>query len=251
MEKESSSSSSKAMEDIVMKPAWLEGLLAETFFETCGLHDTRRRNDKNTYCLLCCHSFCPHCLPSHNSHPLLQVRRYVYHDVVRMDEVEKILDCSYIQSYTINNAKVIFLNQRPFRSSKEVANTCFNCERILQEPFHFCSLSCKVDHMVYEGEDLSSIILGFKECNESEFARAQFEGLRMDSDDNGGVITTNSILEDPSHFHGSSSCSSHDMGSSSTVHQVPKKKKGSGYIPGIMCSLGNRRKGAPHRSPLS
>lgn len=109
----------------------------------------------------------------------------------------------------------------------------------------------QVDHMVYEGKDLSSIILGFKECNESEFARAQFEGLRMDSDDYGGVITPNSILEDPLHFHGASSCSSHDMGSSSIAHQAPKKKKGSGYIPGIMCSLGNRRKGAPQRSPLS
>ncbi|WOG84817.1 hypothetical protein DCAR_0104002 [Daucus carota subsp. sativus] len=237
--------------DIVMKPAWLEGLLSETFFETCGLHDTSRKNEKNIFCLDCCHSFCPHCLPLHNSHPLLQVRRYVYHDVIRLDEVEKILDCSNIQPYTTNNAKVIFLNQRPFRSSKDTANTCFTCQRILQEPFHFCSLSCKVDHVVDEGEDLSSIILGFKESNESEFARAQFEGLRMDSDDGGGVITPDSILEAPSHFHASSSCSSHDMGSSSIVHQIPKKKKGRDHIPGIMCSPGNRRKGAPHRSPLS
>lgn len=105
--------------------------------------------------------------------------------------------------------------------------------------------------MVYEDEDLSSIILGFKEYNESEFARTQFEGLRMDSDDNGGVVTPNSILEDSSHFHGSSSCSSHDMGSSSVAHPVPKKKKVSSDVPGIMCSLGNRRKGAPQRSPLS
>lgn len=70
-----SSSSAASMEggDIVMKPAWLEGLLSETFFETCGLHDTSRKNEKNIFCLDCCHSFCPHCLPLHNSHPLLQV----------------------------------------------------------------------------------------------------------------------------------------------------------------------------------
>lgn len=74
MVKEASSAEEISMDDdMVMKPAWLEGLLAETFFEACGVHDTRRKNEKNIYCLLCCHSFCPHCLPSHNSHPLLQV----------------------------------------------------------------------------------------------------------------------------------------------------------------------------------
>lgn len=97
---------------MVMKPAWLEALMAETFFHTCGLHQNRRKNEKNIFCLDCCQSFCPHCLPSHHSHPLLQVRRYVYQDVVRLDDLEKLIDCSYIQPYTINSAKVIFLNQR-------------------------------------------------------------------------------------------------------------------------------------------
>lgn len=50
------------------------------------------------------------------------------------------------QPYTINGAKVIFLNQRPqSRTCKQgSANICLTCDRILQEPFHFCSLSCKV-----------------------------------------------------------------------------------------------------------
>lgn len=49
------------------------------------------------------------------------------------------------QPYTINGAKVIFLNQRPqSRSCKGTANSCCTCDRILQEPFHFCCLSCKV-----------------------------------------------------------------------------------------------------------
>ncbi|KAL4564799.1 hypothetical protein LXL04_028870 [Taraxacum kok-saghyz] len=44
--------------------------------------------------------------------------------------------------YTINIAKAIFLNQRAqSRSSKGPANSCFTCDRILQEPFHLCSLS--------------------------------------------------------------------------------------------------------------
>ncbi|CAN1327795.1 Protein RGF1 INDUCIBLE TRANSCRIPTION FACTOR 1 [Linum perenne] len=128
-------------------PAWLQGLIGESFFETCGTHVERRKNEKNVFCLLCCLTICPHCFPSHPSHPLLQVRRYVYHDVVRLGDLEKLIDCSYIQPYTINSAKVIFLKQRAVQSrcgKGGGGNICFTCDRILQHPFHFCSLSCKV-----------------------------------------------------------------------------------------------------------
>lgn len=57
-----------------------------------------------------------------------------------------------LQPYSNNGAKVIFLNQRPqtrplSRTNGNkgfAANICFTCDRILQEPFRFCSLSCKV-----------------------------------------------------------------------------------------------------------
>lgn len=50
-----------------------------------------------------------------------------------------------MQSYTINSAKVVFLKQRPnTRPFKGSGNICLTCDRLLQEPFHFCSLSCKV-----------------------------------------------------------------------------------------------------------
>ncbi|XP_028243247.1 uncharacterized protein LOC114421497 isoform X2 [Glycine soja] len=150
--------------DMSVKPAsaWLERLMAETFFGGCGVHQNHKKNEKNIFCLHCCLSICPHCLPSHRSHSLLQVRRYVYHDVVRLGDLEKLVDCSNIQPYTINGAKVIFLNQRPqSRSCKGTANACCTCDRILQEPFHFCCLSCKVDHMVCEGQALLNMILHF------------------------------------------------------------------------------------------
>ncbi|XP_010260630.1 PREDICTED: uncharacterized protein LOC104599692 [Nelumbo nucifera] len=236
--------------EMVMKPAWLNGLMSETFFAGCGAHETRRKNEKNIFCLDCCRSICPHCVPSHRSHPLLQVRRYVYHDVVRLDDLEKLIDCSFVQPYTINSAKVIFLNQRPqSRPCKGSANICFTCDRILQEPFHFCSLSCKVDHVAVQGGDLSSILYRF---DESDFAFSQFEGLRMDGSDlleDDGQITPNSILEDPLDFKGSSCSSNPQRGNSNS--EVVKKKKGSGFLPGIVLSLSSRRKGAPHRSPLS
>ncbi|KAG2684070.1 hypothetical protein I3843_10G060700 [Carya illinoinensis] len=242
--------------DMNMKPAWLEGLMAETFFGACGSHENSRKNEKNVFCLHCCLSICPHCFPSHRSHPLLQVRRYVYHDVVRLGDLEKLIDCSYIQPYTINSAKVIFLNQRPqSRSFKGSANICWTCDRILQEPFHFCSLSCKVDNMVYRGEDLSSILYRF---DESDFAISQFEGLQMDGSemiiDDDGQITTSSILEDPVLQYRGSSCSNEDASNSLISHEpelAKKKKKGRGLLPGIVLSLSSRRKGAPQRAPLS
>ncbi|XP_073226519.1 protein RGF1 INDUCIBLE TRANSCRIPTION FACTOR 1-like isoform X2 [Cicer arietinum] len=126
-------------------PAWLEKLMAETFFGVCGVHLNTKKNEKNVLCLHCCLSICTHCLPSHRHHPLLQVRRYVYHDVVRLGDLENLIDCSNIQPYTINGAKVIFLNERAqSRSCKGNANACCSCDRILQDPFHFCSLSCKL-----------------------------------------------------------------------------------------------------------
>lgn len=73
----------------------------------------------------------------------------------------------------------------------------------------------------------------------------------IDDDDQ---ITHSSILEDPLMQYKASSCSN-DASSNSVISREPdiirKKKKGSGYLPGIVLSLSSRRKGAPHRAPLS
>ncbi|CAL9074870.1 unnamed protein product [Musa acuminata var. zebrina] len=175
------------------------------------------------------------------SHPLLQVRRYVYNDVVRLDDIEKLIDCSYVQPYTINSAKVVFLKPRPqSRPFKGSGNICLTCDRILQEPFHFCSLSCKVDHVLLRGDDLSSILFRF---SESDFAFPHFENLRMDGSD---------LLEDDDDLIAPEDVTQHRGGSASSNGGAPKKKKsGAGFFPQIVLSLSNRRKGAPHRSPLS
>ncbi|XP_042466426.1 protein RGF1 INDUCIBLE TRANSCRIPTION FACTOR 1-like [Zingiber officinale] len=210
-------------------PGWLGRLVEESFFVGCGAHESRKKNEKNIFCLDCCSSICPHCAPAHSSHPLLQVRRYVYNDVVRLDDLEKLIDCSFVQPYTINSAKVVFLKPRPqSRPSKGSGNICPSCDRILQEPFHFCSLSCKVEHVVSRGEDLSSILLRF---NASDFAFSHFEDV------GDGQFTPNSILEDPApQYNGSESGGD----------------GGGGFFPQInVLSLSSRRKGAPHRSPLS
>ncbi|CAN1327791.1 Protein RGF1 INDUCIBLE TRANSCRIPTION FACTOR 1 [Linum perenne] len=238
-------------------PAWLQGLIGESFFETCGTHVERRKNEKNVFCLLCCLTICPHCFPSHPSHPLLQVRRYVYHDVVRLGDLEKLIDCSYIQPYTINSAKVIFLKQRAVQSrcgKGGGGNICFTCDRILQHPFHFCSLSCKVEHMVEEGQDLSCII---PTVPSSDDMANTFSGFRtvsseMTDDEGGGhVINSSSEVEPTS----SSGDQYHHVAPEMIGRNMKNKKKrqAAGLIQAGMnaLSLGSRRKGAPHRAPLS
>lgn len=125
-------------------PAWLEFLLSETYFNPCMIHEDAKKNEKNIFCLDCCEAICHHCLDRHTSHRLLQIRRYVYHDVIRVGDAEKLIDCSYVQACITNSAKVVFLNPRPqTRACRGSSNNCVSCDRGLQEPYVFCSISCK------------------------------------------------------------------------------------------------------------
>jgi hypothetical protein len=83
------------------KPGWLEALDTQKFFVACSFHEHAKKNEKNICCLDCCTSICPHCVAAHRAHRLLQVRRYVYHDVVRLEDLEKLIDCSSVQVYQL------------------------------------------------------------------------------------------------------------------------------------------------------
>ncbi|KAJ0052081.1 hypothetical protein Pint_03447 [Pistacia integerrima] len=111
-------------------PPWLKPLLRESFFVQCKLHADSHKSECNMYCLDCMNgAFCSLCLAYHKDHRVIQ----------------KVLDISGVQTYVINSARVVFLNERPQpRPGKGVTNTCEVCDRSLLDSFRFCSLGCKI-----------------------------------------------------------------------------------------------------------
>ncbi|KDP43942.1 hypothetical protein JCGZ_05409 [Jatropha curcas] len=139
-------------------PTWLVSLLSTSFFNNCPSHQDSPRNECNMFCLDCEHdAFCFYCRSSgHKDHFVIQIRRSSYHDVVRVAEIEDVLDISGVQTYVINSARVVFLNQRPqpktSTSKGAVSHLCETCGRNLLDPFRFCSLGCKVEGIKKNGD---------------------------------------------------------------------------------------------------
>ncbi|KZV37274.1 hypothetical protein F511_14678 [Dorcoceras hygrometricum] len=205
-------------------PPWLKPLLKEHFFVQCKFHVDSHKSECNMYCLDCMNGpLCSLCLAFHKDHRAIQIRRSSYHDVIRVAEIQKFLDISSVQTYIINSAKVVFLNERPQpRPGKGVTNTCEVCERSLLDSFRFCSLGCK--------------IVGTSNDNGIQKNKLSPEKKRVQP------------AEDSDDSQSSSS-------SSSRVHGRSSKKLPS-FVPSTppptsaSYRTAKRRKGIPHRAPM-
>ncbi|KAG4970798.1 hypothetical protein AAZX31_13G149200 [Glycine max] len=240
------------------KPAWLEALYTQKFFVGCSYHENAKKNEKNVFCLDCCTSICPHCLPSHRFHRLLQVRRYVYHDVVRLEDLQKLIDCSNVQAYTINSAKVVFIKKRPQnRQFKGSGNYCTSCDRSLQEPFIHCSLGCKVDFVLKHYKDLSPYL---RTCNSLQLSPDFL--IPQDMGDEEMTRSTVVDCDEPMSSSSGSSESENNMSMMACTEIVRKRRSGWSTVCAKFMANSNkvsdedmatsmsRRKGIPHRSPL-
>ncbi|KAJ4789956.1 PLATZ transcription factor family protein [Rhynchospora pubera] len=102
---------------VTLAPAWLETMLITQFFTPCDHHPDMPRNERNLFCTDCSEcslAFCIYCRSNHHAnHRIVQIRRSSYHEVVRVVEVEGLIDVKGVHTYIINSAKVFFLNERP------------------------------------------------------------------------------------------------------------------------------------------
>ncbi|KAJ4767289.1 PLATZ transcription factor family protein [Rhynchospora pubera] len=104
----------------------------------------------------CTHPLCPRCVTEHarkgGKHRLLQIRHYVHSDVVRVNDITKLLDIAKIQQYTANGAKVVHLNPKSSKPYPEGVPRsyidgapCIICARAISKFSLFCSIACKVN----------------------------------------------------------------------------------------------------------
>lgn len=140
-------------------PQWLHNMLRTQFFSPCQVHREHKKNEATYFCADCCVSstaLCSHCLSHHAGHRVIQIRRYVYCDVVRACDMSTHLDVSGVQTYIINQAKVMFLNQRPQSKMGRpgAPDACQTCARTLRDGCSYCSLACKVEGMMAAGGKL-------------------------------------------------------------------------------------------------
>ncbi|GFQ00279.1 hypothetical protein PHJA_002171900 [Phtheirospermum japonicum] len=224
-----------------MGPPWLKPMLKADYFTPCATHLDSHKSECNLFCLDCMgNAFCSYCLVQHKNHRVLQIRRSSYHNVVRVNEIQKFIDISCIQTYVINSAKIVFLNERPQpRPGKGVTYTCEICARGLPDSFRFCSLGCKLNGM--ERGDNSEATFSLK----AKHGRDMFEESESPRKIHRGMSVFSRFMMDGPTFS-----SYNTSGSSSSSGDEAGHNLSPATPPLFNHSNSSRRKGIPHRAPF-
>ncbi|CAG9461765.1 unnamed protein product [Pedinophyceae sp. YPF-701] len=136
---------------------WIQALIDGNFFKPCAAHSKCKRSECTYFCATCVsEGLCSHCLSDHRGHEVIQVRKYVYCEVVRLQDIQRYIDASPVQSYIINGSKVVFLRPRPEKRSLKsgISDLCKHCHKLIREGFLYCSLRCHVQQTVQDGDVL-------------------------------------------------------------------------------------------------
>ncbi|XP_058183068.1 protein RGF1 INDUCIBLE TRANSCRIPTION FACTOR 1 [Rhododendron vialii] len=225
------------------KNDWVSNLLQSRFFGSCGYHRELRKNEKNMFCIDCNLCFCKHCIGSstHCFHRWLQVCKYVYHDVVRLQDIQKYLDCSKIQTYKINGEKAIHLNPRPQSRDQKLSKSksgaaCEACGRHIQDfPNRFCSIACKVSVGAKFSNGNTDKLISFPIPEFGSLSLKENYALEENTKEND--YFSFSSFKDSSRSWSSTTESSEEIQAWMNSTLKPKKKQ-------------HKRKGVPRRAPL-
>lgn len=158
-------------------PSWLPALVnSENFFSQCN-HHTSGKNERNQFCFDCPQEgpLCPEGLAaSHRGqgHATIQIRRASHRDVVRISDIQKYVDLANIQPYTINSAKIVFLQSKPqTKIVKGAAHYCEWCHRSIADPVRFCSISCKLAVIQQDPHDFTLTLTMFSKSGPGFFTK--------------------------------------------------------------------------------
>ncbi|XP_039120998.1 uncharacterized protein LOC120257625 [Dioscorea cayenensis subsp. rotundata] len=223
-----------------LEPPWLRPLLKTSFFKPCEIHAESTKNECNMYCLDCMGTaLCSYCLSNHKDHHYVQIRRSSYHNVIRVSEVSKFIDISCVQTYIINSAKIVFLNERPQpRPGKGVTNTCEICCRSLLDSFRFCSLGCKLGGMERGDQELTFNL-------RPKLSRDSIHGFESDDSYTPRKLMRASVFAAmPTGSPDRWRTWSEDEGGNNTSNSI------SPATPPMINYRTSRRKGIPHRAPF-
>ncbi|XP_022856329.1 uncharacterized protein LOC111377461 isoform X2 [Olea europaea var. sylvestris] len=115
-------------------PPWLIILYNTTYFGVCFTHSEHKKKELDHFCIDCKKPICCNCVLTHALHNYVKIRRYMYCEVIRRQDLCKLFDCSNIQQRSQQSS--------PQQNSKD--HSCIICKRSLPDSCLYCSIACKV-----------------------------------------------------------------------------------------------------------